>query len=77
MNALPVSFPQGEGSPPVGVALIPERVAVGPTPFPGNFGTHSANSYNVLLGREQSAPSQFSLPPAASASLGGGGGGSP
>jgi hypothetical protein len=60
-----------------GIAMIPERVAVGPTPFPGNFGTHSANSYNVLLGREQSAPSQYSLPPAASASFGGGGGGPP
>jgi hypothetical protein len=62
-----------------GLPVVSERVVVGPSIYPGSIGTDSANNYNVMITRDQSAPSSWSLSPVSAAnfasSVGGGGGG--
>jgi hypothetical protein len=61
-----------------GRPVIPERVVIGPSPFPGSLGTDSANNYNVMITRDQAAPSAYTLTPNSAAgfaaAIGGGGG---
>jgi hypothetical protein len=59
---------QGSGH-PVGL----ERVVIAASAAPGMLGTDAANNYGILINRDQSAPTQFSLSPTASTSPGGGG----
>lgn len=49
---------QGSGAP-----VIPERVVIGPSPYPGLLGTDAANNYSNMINRFQSAPAAYSLPP--------------
>ena len=36
--------------------VIPERVVIGPSPYPGLLGTDAANNYNIMITRDQAAP---------------------
>jgi hypothetical protein len=58
-----------------GQAVIPERVVIGPSPYPGSIGTDSANNYNVMITRDLAAPSAYSLSPTSNSVFGAGGGG--
>ena len=53
--------------------MIPERVVIGPSPYPGMLGTDAANNYNVMIIRYQTAPASYSLTPTAGAGFGSGG----
>jgi hypothetical protein len=59
-----------EAGHPVGL----ERVVIAPAVGPGALGTDAANNYQILITRDQAAPTQFSVTPTASTSPGGGGG---
>jgi hypothetical protein len=70
----------------LGQPVIPERVLIGPTLYPGTLGTDGGNYYNVMITRDVSAPSSYSLPPVSNSTFGtggvggvggGGGGGGP
>jgi hypothetical protein len=60
-----------------GLAVIPERVVIGPSPYPGLLGDEAANNYPVMISRERRAESGFPLTPIGFSTfgLGGGGGG--
>jgi hypothetical protein len=58
-----------------GQPVIPERVVIGPSPYPGSIGTDSANNYNVMITRDLAAPSAYSLSPTSNSVFSGGGGG--
>jgi hypothetical protein len=59
-----------------GQPVIPERVIIGPSPFPGTLGTDGGNYYNIMITRDTQAPSSYSLSPSLSGgSFSGGGGG--
>lgn len=62
-----------------GQSVIPERVIISPSPYPGTLGTDAANYYNVMINRDQAAPAAFPLTPASQAgfaqTIGGSGGG--
>lgn len=58
-----------------GLPVIPERVVIGPSPYPGLLGTDAANNFNVMIIRDQSAPANYSLTPTAGAGFGAGGSG--
>jgi hypothetical protein len=62
-----------------GQGVIPERVIIGPSPYPGTLGTDAANYYNVMITRDLAAPSAVPLTPSSAAtagfSIGGGAGG--
>jgi hypothetical protein len=61
-----------------GLPVIPERVVIMPSPYPGLLGTDAADNYNVMITRDQAAPSSYSLTPTFGAGFGGGqGGGTP
>ncbi|MFO0907788.1 MAG: hypothetical protein U0794_05405 [Isosphaeraceae bacterium] len=55
-----------------GLPVIPERVVIGPSPYPGLFGTEAANNYNILINRDQQAPSSYSVSPNSAGTLTGG-----
>jgi hypothetical protein len=63
----------------VGQPVIPERVVIGPSIYPGTLGTDAANYYNVMITRDNAAPSALTLSPVTNSALfsGGGGGGGP
>jgi hypothetical protein len=69
----------------LGQPVIPERVLIGPSLYPGTLGTDGGNYYNVMITRDVSAPSSYSLPPVSNSTfgvggvggVGGGGGGGP
>ena len=61
----------------VGVPVPPERVVVGPSPYPGALGTDAANTYTNVIVRDQAAGAGYSLSPTAGGSFGGQGGGGP
>lgn len=46
-----------------GLPIIPERVVVGPSPYPGLPGTDAANNYTSMAGRYLAAPMGYSLTP--------------
>ena len=58
-----------------GQPVIPERVVIGPSFYPGTLGTDGGNYYNVMITRDVAAPQSWSLSPASSSGFGGGGGG--
>jgi hypothetical protein len=53
-----------------GQPTSPERVVIGPSPYPGASAIEAANNYNNLMGRAQNAAQGLPLPPAESASSG-------
>lgn len=63
-NAL-VATLQGAGLP-----IVPERVVVGPSIYPGMLGTDASNNYANLILRDQQAPATYSLTPTSTESFG-------
>ncbi len=53
-----------------GQPVIPERVVVGPSPYPGGLGIEPAHFYNNMTIRSQMASPAFALPPIESAASG-------
>ena len=53
-----------------GLPIVPERVVVGPSPYPGGLGVEPANFYHNMTIRSQMASPAFSLPPSESAAMG-------
>src|SRR4051794_9017517 len=60
-----------------GVPILPERIVVGPPLYPGLMGTDAANNYNILISRDQQAPTAYSLSPTSAGSFSSAGGGAP
>lgn len=63
-----------------GLPVIPERVVIGPSPYPGSLGAESGAQYGIMINRNQSATASYSLTPTSSggfSSSGSGGGGTP
>jgi hypothetical protein len=61
-----------------GMVVVPERVVIAPSPYPGELGSDAANYYDVMITRDAAAPAAYSLTPAVSVMLGTGvGGGTP
>jgi hypothetical protein len=58
-----------------GLPVVPERVVIGPSPYPGTLGTDAANYYNVMITRDLAAPSALLLTPNSAGTFGGVGGG--
>jgi hypothetical protein len=58
-----------------GQPVVPERVVIGPSPYPGTLGIDAANYYNNMITRNQAAPAAYSLTPTITSGFGGGGGG--
>jgi hypothetical protein len=60
-----------------GLAVIPERVVIGPSPYPGSLGPDAANNYNNMITRDQRAAAEYPLSPISNSTfnVGGGGGG--
>ncbi|MFO0953971.1 MAG: hypothetical protein U0835_23005 [Isosphaeraceae bacterium] len=61
----------------VGAPVIPDRVILGPSPYPGLNGTEANNNYNAMINRLQQAPMNYTLTPAQSATFSSAGGGAP
>jgi hypothetical protein len=60
-----------------GFGIVPERVVIGPSPYPGGLGTDGANYHNTMIYRDQNAGQNYSLTPTSSSGFGGlGAGGS-
>jgi hypothetical protein len=57
------------------LAVIPERVVIGPSPYPGLPGTDAANNYGSMAGRYLAAPMGYSLTPASGGGFSAGSGG--
>lgn len=53
-----------------GLPVVPERVVVGPSIYPGGLGEDGANYHNVMITRDQLAPASNSLTPTSSAGFG-------
>jgi hypothetical protein len=53
-----------------GLPVVPERVLVGPSPYPGLLGTDAANIYGNLILRDQIAGQNFSVTPTSTSSFG-------
>jgi hypothetical protein len=49
-----------------GMPVVPERVVIGPSNYPGLLGTDAANNYNAMSTRYSQAPTSYSLPPSSS-----------
>lgn len=61
-----------------GIPAIPERVVIGPSPYPGMLGTDAAQNYDAMIYRDLQAPRNYSLTPTGGGMTGGGtGGGTP
>lgn len=60
-----------------GLPVVPERVVIGPSPYPGGLGADGVNYYNTMITRDQGAGSSYTLTPTSSSGFGfnGGGGG--
>ena len=50
-----------------GRPIIADRVIIGPSPYPGEWGTEAANGYNNIIMRNQMPAQNYPLPPAAAA----------
>jgi hypothetical protein len=46
-----------------GVAMIPERVVIGPSPYPGTLGADAVNYYNNMITRDRDAAPGMNLTP--------------
>ncbi len=53
-----------------GNPVAPERVVIGPSPYPGAFGTEAAGHFNNAIFRSEAAIQSYPLPPAESARMG-------
>jgi hypothetical protein len=58
-----------------GLPVVPERVVIGPSPYPGGLGADGVNYYNMMIIRDVAAGSSYSYTPTSSSGFGFGGGG--
>jgi hypothetical protein len=58
------------------IPVVPERLLIAPSPYPGSLGTDAANNYDIMIFRGQAAPSNYSLTPTAEGAASQSGGGS-
>jgi len=58
-----------------GRPIVPERVVIGPSPYPGAMGVEAGNNFNTLVARSQQAPLAYPPTPQSGAYAYGGGGG--
>jgi hypothetical protein len=56
-----------------GIPIIPERVVIGPSPYPGMIGTDAVNNYTGMSSRYQQAIGSYSVTPTSGGGFGGGG----
>jgi hypothetical protein len=42
-----------------GVSLVPERVVIGPSPYPGLLGTNASNNYDIMISRDKQVPTSY------------------
>jgi hypothetical protein len=56
-----------------GLPIIPERVVIGPSIYPGTLGADAANYYNVMITRDAAAPAAYPPTPISSSGFGFGG----
>jgi hypothetical protein len=61
----------------VGNPLLPDRVILGPSPYPGMSGPETTNNYGAMITRLQQAPLSYTVSPAQSATFSSAGGGAP
>lgn len=56
-----------------GLPVVPERVVVGPSVYPGGMGEDAVNYHNIMISRDRGAPAGYTLSPTSSSgfSLGG------
>jgi len=59
-----------------GLPVVPERVVIGPSPYPGGYGEDAVNYHNVMILRDAKAPNSYTLSPISSSGFGFSGGGS-
>lgn len=59
-----------------GLPVIPERVVIGPSVYPGGLGEDAVNYHNVMISRDQRAPTSFTTSPTSTSGFGMSGGGS-
>jgi hypothetical protein len=62
-----VSLLQGSG-----LNVIPERVVIGPSPYPGELGQDAAQNFPIMISRDAQAPTSYSVTPTAGAGFAGG-----
>jgi hypothetical protein len=55
--------------------VVPERLLIAPSPYPGALGTDAANNYEIMITRDQAAPSGYSLTPTEEGTISSSGGG--
>ena len=48
-----------------GRPIIPERVVISPSPYPGAMGVEAVNDFNTIMNRRQQAPMTYPLTPQA------------
>ena len=56
-----------------GLPVVPERVVVGPSVYPGGLGEDAVNYHNIMINRDRAAPAGYTVSPTSSSgfSLGG------
>lgn len=59
-----------------GIGIDPDRILIGPSPYPGLIGDIAERYYPVLIERSTMAPAMYSLPPQSSVNATGGAAGS-
>jgi hypothetical protein len=42
-----------------GLPVVPERVVIGPSPYPGMLGTNAANNYDIMISRDKQVPTAY------------------
>lgn len=55
-----------------GIPIEPDRLLIGPSPYPGLIGDVAAEYYPIYLQRSAAAPATYSLPPTPALNMGGG-----
>lgn len=55
-----------------GLPVVPERVVIGPSPYPGLLGADASNNYANLILRDTRAAQDYSTTPSSTANFGGG-----
>ena len=49
-----------------GLPVVPERVVVGPSVYPGGMGEDAVNYHNIMISRDRGAPAGYTLTPTSS-----------
>jgi hypothetical protein len=55
-----------------GLPIVPDRILVGPSPYPGTMGADAANNFGNMIVRGQQAAQIYSVTPTSTSQFGGG-----